>query len=187
MRKPLLIIVNGLPATGKTTLANRLGADISLPVFSRDGIYETLYDALECQDNNCPPLLGSASFKLLYAITGSLLAVAQPLIVEGFFGRPELRSAEFFQLQRIHNFEPLQILCRTEGKVLLERFQVRMRAVERHKGHQDLDWLAQNRARILEGKLTPLTLGGQIIEVDTTTPDSFDYADLLYRVRAFLL
>ena len=45
--KPLLIIVNGLPGTGKTTLARRLAADLGLPTFSRDGLYETLYDALE--------------------------------------------------------------------------------------------------------------------------------------------
>ena len=40
MGKPLLIIVNGLPGTGKTTLARRLAADLHLPVFSRDGMYE---------------------------------------------------------------------------------------------------------------------------------------------------
>src|SRR5690242_17072199 len=99
MMKPLLVIVNGLPASGKTTLAKRLSADLSLPVFSRDGIYETLYDVLHSQDDGGLPLLGSASYRLLYTITGSLLAAAQPLIVEGFFGRPELRSAEFSQLQ----------------------------------------------------------------------------------------
>lgn len=186
MKKPLLIIINGLPATGKTTLAKRLGADLSLPVFSRDAIYETLYDALECQEKACPPLLGSASFRLLYVMTGSLLAAGQPLIVEGFFGRPKLRSAEFLQLQQTYSFEPFQILCRTEGKILLERFHERMRTTERHQGHQDLEWLNQNRERILEGELTPLTLGSQVIEIDTTTPDSFNYAALLQRVRALL-
>ncbi len=48
MGKPLVIIVNGLPGTGKTTLAKRLAADVHLPVLHRDGIYETLYDGLAC-------------------------------------------------------------------------------------------------------------------------------------------
>src|SRR5437763_1251654 len=80
MGKPLLIIVNGLPGTGKTTLAKRLAADVRLPVFSRDGLYETLYDALECRSNGLPPLLGSATFTLFYYVTGSVLAAGQSVI-----------------------------------------------------------------------------------------------------------
>ncbi len=72
-----MIIVNGLPGTGKTTLARGLAADVRLPVFSRDGIYETLYDALECHSNGLLPLLGHASFALLYSVASSVLAAGQ--------------------------------------------------------------------------------------------------------------
>lgn len=178
MGNPLLIIVNGLPGTGKTTLARRLAADVQLPVFTRDGLYETLYDALDCSSNGLPPLIGHASFTLLYYVVGSLLLAGKSLIVEQFFGRPELRSAEFRSLQQIHDFEPLQILCRADGAVLLERILAR-HVRERHRGHQDIEWIEQNKAMLLRGHLTPLAIGGQLIEIDTTTPQSFDYADLL--------
>src|ERR1700726_1425422 len=91
MGKPILIIVNGLPGTGKTTLTRRLAADVRLPAFSRDGMYETLYDALECQRYGCPPLIGPATFTLLYSVASSVLAAGQSLLIEGFFGRSELR------------------------------------------------------------------------------------------------
>ncbi|MDQ2886211.1 MAG: ATP-binding protein [Chloroflexota bacterium] len=186
MKKPVLIIVNGLPASGKTTLARRLAADIQLPVFSRDGMYETLYDALECDINECPPLLGSVAFTLLYYVAGSLLAAGQSFIVEGFFGRSELRSAEFLQLQQAHDFEPLQILCKADGAVLLERFLTRVGTGERHDGHRDLEWLERNKEQFFQGHVTPLALGGQLVGIDTTAPHSFDYVDLLQQVRAAL-
>lgn len=187
MKKPVLIIVNGLPGAGKTTLAKRLAQDVRLPVFSRDGFYETLYDALAGDTYELPPSLGSASFSLLYAIAGTVLAAGQSLIVEGFFGRPDLRTAEIMRLQHQHDFEPFQILCKAEGAVLLERFLARMGSEDRHAGHSDKVWLEQNRERLLRGLLPPLVLGGQVIEIDTTTSDSFDYDALLRQVRSALL
>lgn len=189
MSKPLVIIVNGLPGTGKTTLAKRLEQDLRMPLFSRDGIYETLYDALDCKSHDTPPLLAPAAFTMLYAIASTLLAAGQSMIIEGFFGRPELRSAEFLKLQNAYGFEPFQILCRADGKVLLERFLTRMGAKERHGAHSDSAWIEQeeNKERILRGHLAPLTLGGTIVEIDTTTPDSFDYALIRKSIQAALL
>lgn len=186
MGKPVLILVNGLPGTGKTTLARRLAADMQLPVFSRDGLYETLFDALECRGSGAPPLLGSAAFALLYHVAGSVLAAGQSVIVEQFFGRPELRTAELLNLQHTYDFEPFQILCRTEGRVLLERSLARAGTEERHASHQDREWLEQNEEHLLQGHLSPLALGGQLVEIDTTTPHSFNYAGLLSQVRTAL-
>ncbi len=186
MKKPVLILINGLPGTGKTTLARRLAADVELPTFSRDGMYETLYDALDCRSNGLPSLLGSATFTFLYYITGSVLAAGQSIIVEGFFGRPALRTAEFLHLQHTYDFEPFQILCKADGRVLLARFLARAGTEERHTSHQDLEWIKQNKEQLLQGHLPPLALGGQLVEIDTTSSHSFDYAGLLQQVRATL-
>jgi predicted kinase len=186
MGKPVLIIINGLPGTGKTTLATRLAQDLRLPILSRDDLYETLFDALECDINGLPPLVGSASFSLLYVFVGSVLAAGGSLIVEGFFGRPDLRTAEFVNLQRRHDFEPFQILCKADGAVLLERFLARAGSVGRHAGHTDREWLKQNKERLLDGKLPPLALSGHLVEIDTTTPESFDYDAVLRQIHAAL-
>ncbi len=184
--KPLLIIVNGLPGAGKTTLARRLADDARLPIFSRDGIYETLYDGLDGSASGVPPSLGVASFALLYQVAGAVLAAGQSVIVEGFFGRSDLRRDEFLRLRQRHDFEPLEILCVADGKALMERFLARRESGERHTSHHDMEWLADNEARLLRGQLAPLALSGAIVTINTTAPDSFAYEDVLRRIREAL-
>jgi hypothetical protein len=103
------------------------------------------------------------------------------MIVEGFFGLPALRTAEFLHLQHMYDFEPLQILCKADGAILLERFLARVGTEERHISHRDLEWLEQNKERLLQGHLSPLALNGQLIEIDTT--HTFDYANLLQQIQ----
>jgi predicted kinase len=186
MRKPILIIVNGLPGAGKTTLAGRLARDLRLPLLSRDGIYETLVDALGGDTGSLSPRLGTAAFRLLYHTAASVLISGSPLIVEGFFGRPELRTAEFLELQHRADFQPFQILCHADGEALLRRFLARIESAERHAAHPDLQWLDENRERLLSGALSPLALDGHRYEIDTTTPDPVAYAALLQRLQMML-
>ena len=103
------------------------------------------------------------------------------------FGYSEIGRAEFLQLQQAHDFEPFQIQCKTDGHVLLERFLARAGSAERHVCHRDLEFVERNKERMLQGDHTPLALGGQVVEIDTTTPRSFDYADVLQHVRLALL
>ncbi|MEU0571050.1 AAA family ATPase [Nonomuraea sp. NPDC005983] len=43
----LVVLVNGLPGSGKTTLAQGLARQLGLPLFSKDAIKETLADMLQ--------------------------------------------------------------------------------------------------------------------------------------------
>lgn len=186
MKKPVLVLVNGLPGSGKTTLAQRLGRDARLPVFSRDAIYETLVDALAGDAAALPDSLGSAAYRLMYHAAEAVLAGGKAAIIEGFFGRPELRTAELEELRQRHDFQLLQILCKADGALLLERFLARAGSKGRHGGHADLAWLEANRERLLGGKLEPLALGGRLIEFDTGAPDGAAYDALLREVQAAL-
>ena len=82
---PLLVIICGKPATGKTTLAARLAADLGLPCFTKDGLKETLFDTLGSADRAWSRRLGAASMELLGHITGTLVAAGQSLVVEANF------------------------------------------------------------------------------------------------------
>ena len=71
--KPVLVIISGPPATGKTSLGRRLARQFDLPFFHKDGIKETLFDALEYPDEDPARKLGYASALLLYHIAEAIL------------------------------------------------------------------------------------------------------------------
>ena len=46
MRPPLLVVVTGMPAAGKTTVADSLSRSLSLPFVAKDTVKEHLYETL---------------------------------------------------------------------------------------------------------------------------------------------
>jgi tRNA uridine 5-carbamoylmethylation protein Kti12 len=56
-----LIIVTGRPAAGKSTLAKWLGQRLDMPVLSKDGIKEILFEELGWHDREWSKRLGRAS------------------------------------------------------------------------------------------------------------------------------
>jgi adenylylsulfate kinase-like enzyme len=47
MSKPFVIIITGLPGTGKTTLGKHLTQRYHLPCLHKDGIKEILFDTID--------------------------------------------------------------------------------------------------------------------------------------------
>ena len=65
---PLLVIVTGLPCTGKTVLAHRLAHDIHIPIIAKDDLKESLFDSLGWSDRDWSIKLGRATIQLLYQL-----------------------------------------------------------------------------------------------------------------------
>src|SRR5579862_8060531 len=68
MESPLLIIVTGLPAAGKTTLARELARLLRAPLIGKDMIKEPLLDVLGAGDGARSRQLSTASFAVQFAI-----------------------------------------------------------------------------------------------------------------------
>lgn len=163
----LVIIVTGLPGTGKTTLARRLAADLELPFIHKDGIKETLFERLGWSDREWSRRLGSASYDLLYYFLDVELAAGRSAVVESNFSAQQ-DTPRFLALKDRHEFAPIQILCYASTEVVLERFRARAASPERHPGHVEAENMAEFEAALLRGRIEPLPIGGTVIEVDTT-------------------
>jgi predicted kinase len=139
MQSPQLIVVTGLPATGKSTLARELARLLRAPLVGKDMIKEPLLDVLGGGDEVHSRLLSTASFAILFAVARELLACSPRVIVEGNF-RPGEHERPLLQALPPGS-EPagaiLQVLCRVEESERSARLKRRATDPGRHAGHRD--------------------------------------------------
>jgi predicted kinase len=180
--KPLVVIVSGPPCTGKTTLGKYVAAELGLPFINKDGIKERLFDTLGWSDRQWSRKLGVASYALLYYFIEAQVAVGRSFVVESNFD-PVSATAQFLELKSRHDFEPVQVMCRTQGEELFARFRERAESGQRHPGHVDRQSYEEIRPVLLEGRLEPLGIGGTVIEVDTTDFGAVDCDKVVSTIR----
>ncbi|HSF83293.1 MAG TPA: AAA family ATPase [Anaerolineales bacterium] len=179
---PLLVIVTGPPCTGKTSLGQRLAEDLHLPFLNKDGIKELLFDRLGWKDRAWSRALSYATYDILYYLLESLLQSGSSLVVESNF-KPANDNPRFKSLHARHRFYQLQVVCRAEPAVILQRCAARAASGERHPGHVDHLTLDEVRRSLEDGDYAALDIGGQVIDVDTTDFGNVDYLKLLTTVR----
>ena len=79
------ILVTGIPASGKSTLARALGEELRLPVISKDSLKELLFDHVGFRSREEKVRLGNASMEIMYAVAGQLMRAGQPFLLENNF------------------------------------------------------------------------------------------------------
>ena len=183
MSQILLVIISGPPCTGKTTLAKRISTEFRLPLISKDGIKESLFDSLGWKDRQWSMKLSLASYGLIYYFLESQLTWGRALIVESNF-KPEYDTEKFLDLKKKYNFKPFQIQCKTNGQVLWERFKKRSQSGERHPGHVDHLTYEEFKPSLLKGENEILDIGGKVFEVDTTDFGNIDYEGLFVAIQS---
>jgi predicted kinase len=176
-----VVIVTGPPASGKSTLAGKLAADLQIPLFSKDGFKETLFDSLGWEDRAWSRKLGVAGYHLLNYTVGVELAAGRSVMIEANFD-PRVSSAALLDIYRRFPFHAVQIVCRAEVEVLKRRFLERDATGVRHPGHVDTQAFAELLESI-QRSYGPLDLPGTAFEVETNDLDAVDYEELRRKVR----
>ncbi len=183
MPKISLIIITGLPCTGKTTLGKKLAEEFHLPFICKDDIKEILFDGLGWQDREWSKKIGGASYDLLYYIAESILKAKKSLIVETNFN-PRFANGKFIDLKKKYDFMPFQVRCITDGEILLDRFAERANSGNRHPGHIDSESLDEWRPILLQGKIEAMDIEGEVFDIDTSNFDKIDYDKLVSAIES---
>ena len=195
-----ILILQGGPATGKTTLGMKIAADLQFPYFSKDGIKEPIFDFVGCPTtpaildkfSNCPsidydsgdPLSGmkmeEASVAILLRLIEAHIRVGKSCVIDCTFG--EVHESAFRELQSDCFFYPIQVYCHADTVELSRRYRQRAESGERHPGHFD-HLLYESFSRNPSGwDLRPLEIGGAVFSIDTTDSTENDYNQLLQAI-----
>jgi predicted kinase len=171
----VIVVVAGVPGSGKTTLARDLAPELGLPLLSKDTIKEALFDALGTGDLAWSRALGRAAHVVLYA----LAAEAGSAVLESHFW-PGKAEEELAALGR-----PLiQVYCRCPVELALERYRRRAVSPDRHPGHLPEHQSEEATSGWTAATPGPLALDAPLLEVATTVP--VDAACLAAEIRRLL-
>ena len=127
------ILVTGIPATGKSTMAEVMSKKLKLPVISKDAIKELLFDNVGFQSRAEKVKLGVASMEIMYYAAGQLMKAGQPFILENNFEYSSKQGIQTF-LEK-YQYSALTITLTGDYKVIYKRFLERENSPDRHRGH----------------------------------------------------
>ena len=176
MQKPLIIIITGMPGTGKTTLGRTLSEKYKLVFVSKDALKERMFDALGWSDKAWSLKVSAASHRIMDDMVAQELQAGHSVIVESNF-KQQIDSERFRKIQEKYGCKLLQILCWADGETVYRRFMGRIGTAARHAGHVEAisaEEIHQNFVAA-NGKDTPLTIDGPTLELDTSDLDAIEY------------
>ncbi len=153
-------MVSGAPGTGKSTIARELGTGLRLPVLSLDPVKEALADVLGLGDEDWSNRVGDAAAEVVFRLAADF----PDAVAEGWWRGPrrDRAVAEFGGA--------VEVFCHCDPALAAARSLAR-RESGRHRIHRDMINPAGvgSAAHIAElaATVTPLRLGGPLVEVDT--------------------
>lgn len=167
MNKPLLVVVTGSPASGKTTLAHILANKINCPLISRDELKEGLINTLKVSHTHLDKSVDLHVYDTFFETIDLLISKGISTIIEAAFQdklwRPKL-------LNLLDKAEIKIVMCKTNPDLIKRRFANRFLnnpGREKYHGDQSVS-LSKEQFSSMTEHYKPVNINALTLQVDTT-------------------
>lgn len=190
-----LILLAGLPASGKSHFARLIHERLGYPVIGKDEIKEILFDdvGFHCREEKVK--LGIAAMDIMYDQADTLLRLGVSVILDNNFENLSLPGVR----KLMEKYHPNTVTVRFEGdpKAVYQRFVKRDADPARHRGHvvntcypevgEPEPYVPIGEAAFEEKFRSRGVMdfypGGKLITVDVTTFENYSEEALYDRLR----
>jgi predicted kinase len=189
-----LILIAGLPASGKSGFASYAGKKLNIPVIAKDELKEVLFDDIGFKSREEKTKLGNAAMDLMYCMAGLLLKNGSSVILDNNF-----EAASVPGIRKLTAAYPCNLITvRFDGdvKAIYSRFIKRDLDPGRHRGHV-VNTVYPEKTRepyvpipfeVFEKKfrqrgMMDFYAGGKLITVDVTTFEHYSKEKLLSELQ----
>jgi adenylate kinase family enzyme len=180
----MIILLQGPPGSGKTTLASKLSKELGILHISKDELKETFFDSIGCDDPELSRKLGMVSNKILFKIIEKASNNSNHIMIESNFD-PELGKIDLENAIKGKQINVVEIFLSAPNETLISRFENRWNSGERHRGHVDNLRFGDLR-EFLEEKPRPISISNNIIEICTDNSPEAVFQEAFEKINIFV-
>lgn len=174
----MILLIQGPPASGKSTLASQLSQSLNLPHISRDNLCEWMSDSMDNSSSSLDKELTHIGYDLMFKLLGEFSKGSGSFIIEGCIN-PDSSGERILNLIKNSPQDLVEIFVYADQDILVNRYLDRSTSAERHKAHGNESKRGDElRTHLNQVIYRPINIGKYGIKIDNSAnpTSTFDKA-----------